>query len=962
MAEHTLYGKRKLCYTEVTDFTDFQGIGRDPLYKRFDSVYAVIEKNIDPQYRDFLAHPIYSNEDQILWYVREWNGTPCQYKDLSESEKAKYAAIKEKTIEAYSKICKSITGEDRQILAGALKYIDEDFMFCYDDKVVVVAWGMSPDSNKHVVKGAIMHDLKLNSVHKVRFIVGNNGVLDDKLAGVVSRPDGSILSQRDLPLVTPNRGYAFRCWDPNPIGVKVNSALTFTALYDEVPVEIEVETVNVTFVAGDGGSLSGATMYTINKGSSIDESQVPMPVPSAGYSFSGWDVPYNTPINADTTICALFNRDDVRCIFNAGKHGVVDGLDTISMPYGTILSEDKVPTVKANKGYNFVGWDKSPVGYTLSGNTTFVARYDKIPWYKRIWAWLTGSGCLKWLLWLLLILLLIWLLSYCLGGCESFGCSSGGSDVERNIVKPIDQIVTPRGDVIDNNGPIKDIVGDDDTLPTRDVVAPIIDDIGNEPPIISNPGVPDIVANRLNIYFEGLDVDLNQFVADLLDLYGDDECQVIGVDHNIPMLQILIDDRLRDEIRDGLNAKMPDYDFFVFDESIFSIQQIDTDPQGKLGWHLDAIDLVEGWEITKGSADVIVAVVDDGIDATHEMFKGRIVKPYNVFTHSNKLSVGEGHGTHVAGLAVGSDKNYKKGVSGVAPKCRLMPVQVFDNRMCTFSSLVGGIMYAINSGAHVINVSVGPMFEELSVLPLPDQAEIAMRFFKNEEQVWRRIISIANERNAIIVFSAGNNNILASIPPANRTNHTINVVAVHSHIDKSYFSNFGEGSNISAPGTNIYSSVPTNDYASMQGTSMAAPIVTGTVALMKSIDPDITVTDALYILQQTGVAISEYVPPMIQVDDALIALESGEIPDGPRRSEDNPTDKDYDVPVNEIPGYDPRQKPDPKQKPSPVDPGYKDSPTPVDPVGGKDYDEIRRMIEALKRKIADLEKQLPENQ
>ena len=65
MAEHTLYGKRKLCYTEVTDFTDFQGIGRDPLYKRFDSVYSVVEKNVEPQYRDFLAHPIYSDEDQI---------------------------------------------------------------------------------------------------------------------------------------------------------------------------------------------------------------------------------------------------------------------------------------------------------------------------------------------------------------------------------------------------------------------------------------------------------------------------------------------------------------------------------------------------------------------------------------------------------------------------------------------------------------------------------------------------------------------------------------------------------------------------------------------------------------------------------------------------------------------------------------------------------------------------------
>lgn len=181
MAEHTLYGKRKLCYTEVTDFTDFQGIGRDPLYKRFDSVYAVIERHIAPEYRDFLAHPIYSDEDQILWYVREWHGTPSQYNELSDTERVRYDAIKQKTIEVYEKVRKELSGEDKQILTGALRFIDEDFMFCYDDKVVLVAWGMVPDTNKHIVKGAVMHDLKIQSSHKIKFMVGEHGTLKDRL-------------------------------------------------------------------------------------------------------------------------------------------------------------------------------------------------------------------------------------------------------------------------------------------------------------------------------------------------------------------------------------------------------------------------------------------------------------------------------------------------------------------------------------------------------------------------------------------------------------------------------------------------------------------------------------------------------------------------------------------------------------------------------------------------------------
>ena len=99
MAEFTLYGKRKICNTEVLDFTDFQGIGSDPLYKRFDSVYSVVEKYISPEHRDFLAHPIYSsNEDKIVWYVKEWTDAPVAYRDLTGQEKERYEAYRSSLI------------------------------------------------------------------------------------------------------------------------------------------------------------------------------------------------------------------------------------------------------------------------------------------------------------------------------------------------------------------------------------------------------------------------------------------------------------------------------------------------------------------------------------------------------------------------------------------------------------------------------------------------------------------------------------------------------------------------------------------------------------------------------------------------------------------------------------------------------------------------------------------------
>ena len=572
-------------------------------------------------------------------------------------------------------------------------------------------------------------------------------------------------------------------------------------------------------------------------------------------------------------------------------------------------------------------------------------------------------------------------MSWLLRSCE------GGSPVE-----PTPVIETNDGRVIDNNGPVKGIVGDDGKLPDNNVVAPIVGDDGKEPPIVSNPGAPDIVANRLNIYFEDANVDLEQFISDLSKIYSENECQVIGFDKNVPMIQILIPENMRDAIREGLNAQLPNYEFFIVDESIFTIVGDISKDTANIGWHLDAIDVEEGWEITKGSPNITVAVVDDGIDATHDILKGRIVSPYNVFTQDNRLSVGQGHGTHVAGLAVGSDKMFDKGVSGVAPKCKLMPIQVFDNGMCTFSSVTSGIMYAIHNGANVVNVSIGPNFRGLDILPLPDQDYIAKTQFKNEERVWKRIINVANEHNVIIVFAVGNDNILANIPPENRTNFTVNVAAVDRQIKGTDFTNYGRGSNISAPGKGIYSSIPVNEYAVFDGTSVA-----GTVALMKSLNQDLSVTEVLHILQATGERVSDYMPPMIQVDDALIALKTGVIPELPDTngnanneianpnvgdggsSGNNPNDGE--TPINDNPGEagdnvggntpgDTGNTPgqdvqNPGNKPRPTDPGNdngKTTPPPSeDENDGTDYDAIRKLIESYKRKISELEKLLPEN-
>ena len=175
--------------------------------------------------------------------------------------------------------------------------------------------------------------------------------------------------------------------------------------------------------------------------------------------------------------------------------------------------------------------------------------------------------------------------------------------------------------------------------------------------------------------------------------------------------------------------------------------------------------------------------------------------------------------------------------------------------------------------------------------------------------------------------------MLASMPPENRTSNTINVAAADKNFSATEFSNFGNGSNVSAPGKDIYSSYPVNSFKFFDGTSMSAPIVTGAIALMKSMKKDITVSQVLGVLQATGRTVSGNIPPMVQVDLALQAVKSGKLPAAKR------------TPIAGQPAVG-NEKGVPPEKPG---------------TQGDDYSNIRKMIEEYKRKISELEMQLPEN-
>ena len=294
------------------------------------------------------------------------------------------------------------------------------------------------------------------------------------------------------------------------------------------------------------------------------------------------------------------------------------------------------------------------------------------------------------------------------------------------------------------------------------------------------------------------------------------------------------------------------------------------------GWHIDAARIKQAWNITKGDPGVTIAVVDDGIDLNHELFKDRIIKGYNIFRCDDHLSAGQGHGTHVAGIAAGNASHLSQGVAGVAPDCKIMPVQVFDNGQCTASSLIRGIMYAIRNDADVVNVSIGTAYPvELGyIVPVEVQQQVAMTQFKGAEEVWNWVFSQAVEKNTILVFAAGNSHLLAGIEPQLRSQNTINVGAVGQNFSITSWSNYGPNVSVTAPGESICSSIPGNNYQSHDGTSMAAPIVTGTVALMKSLKKSVTVSEAAKALTTTGhvTAGGTRSGPSIQADRAVMKI------------------------------------------------------------------------------------------
>lgn len=279
-------------------------------------------------------------------------------------------------------------------------------------------------------------------------------------------------------------------------------------------------------------------------------------------------------------------------------------------------------------------------------------------------------------------------------------------------------------------------------------------------------------------------------------------------------------------------------------------------------WHYEMISLPEAFDITTGSADVVVAVVDSGVQR-HPDLAPKLVDGYDFVSAVSDSGDGDGddadpsdpgqpvgngykfHGTHVAGT-IGAVTNNGSGVAGVGGNVRIMPVRVLGLSNGTDNDIMEGIRYAAglsnrsrrlpSKRADIINLSLGR--SRAGTCPA----------------AYQQVFNEVRAAGVIVVASAGNDSEQASRSPANCAG-VISVSAVDSTRARASYSNAGTGVDVAAPGGDgssfqVYStsasfngSTYSAAYTAMSGTSMAAPHVSGVIALMKSVNPALTPAD-----------------------------------------------------------------------------------------------------------------------
>lgn len=300
-----------------------------------------------------------------------------------------------------------------------------------------------------------------------------------------------------------------------------------------------------------------------------------------------------------------------------------------------------------------------------------------------------------------------------------------------------------------------------------------------------------------------------------------------------------------------------------------------NDPAVNQAWGLKKADAARAWTLTKGSRQIVVAVIDTGLDINHEDVKNNLwtnrgetgtdskgrdkrlngvdddkngfiddVHGWNFVSSNNKLNDNHGHGTHIAGI-IGAEANNGRGIVGIAPEVSIMVLKYFDPQSPGADNLkntIRSIQYAIDNGAQIINYSGGGLEYSQEEHDAIDRARLKGVLF---------VAAAGNEKS--------NSDKIPYYPADYGLENIISVTAFNPSQEVLSSSNWGVHTvDLAAPGQNILSLLPGNAYGFMTGTSQATAFVTGAAALIMS--------------HKTGFKFSDVKKYILNSGDALTSL------------------------------------------------------------------------------------------
>ena len=282
-----------------------------------------------------------------------------------------------------------------------------------------------------------------------------------------------------------------------------------------------------------------------------------------------------------------------------------------------------------------------------------------------------------------------------------------------------------------------------------------------------------------------------------------------------------------------------------------------NDPRLAEQWSLEKLGVQNAWaKVVKDAPEVVVAVVDTGIDFDHPDLASQIftnpleipnngvdddhnglvddVRGWNFEAKNDDIRDDFHHGTHVSGI-IGARANNQEGIAGIAPKIKILPLRWTKNGSGWGEDAIAAIHYAVEMGARVINASFG-----------------GIGYSKALEEAVRE----AEKHGVLFVASAGNNHSDNDVKPRHPANLRFsNVIAVASTDEKDQlepYSNFGAHQvELGAPGKAILSTLMNRQYGLLSGTSMAAAEVSGVAALLLAINPALKAQELKRILLST---------------------------------------------------------------------------------------------------------------